>query len=130
MDKVTRFGVSFDPGLLRKFDKIIENKGYHNRSEAIRDIVRGYVAKEKKENIIGVIRLISDPRVKPYQNKIADIENEYHCLITNVNKKYLDHHNCLELIEVKGKKERINKFIFKLQKSKGVKDVGFEKIVL
>ena len=130
MDNVIRFGVSFEPKLLERFDKIIEKKGYRNRSEAIRDIAREYVVKEKKENIVGIIRLIFDPRIKPYQNKIADIENEYHCLIINLNKKYLDHHNCLELIEVKGKRERINKFISKLREAKGVKDVGFEKIVI
>lgn len=130
MDKVIRFGVSFDPKLLERLDKIIKKKGYNNRSEAMRDIVREYVAKEKKENIIGVIRLIFDPRIKSYQNKIADIENEYHCLINNVNKKYVDHHNCLELIEVKGKRERINKFVSRLKEAKGIKDVIFEEITL
>ncbi len=129
MDKVIRFGVSFDPKLLDRFDKIIEKKGYGNRSEAIRDIVREYVAKEKKENIVGVIRLVFDPRIKPYQNKIADIENEYHCLIINIIKKYVDHHNCLELIELKGKKERINRFISKLREAKGVREVSFDRVI-
>lgn len=129
MDKVIRFGVSFNPKLLERFDKIISKKGYHNRSEAIRDVVREYVAKEKKENIIGVIRLTFDPRIKPYQNRIADIENEYHCLITNLNKGYIDHHTCLELINVKGKKDRINKLISKLQESKGVKEAKLDIII-
>ena len=54
MAKVVRFGVSFDPKLLEKFDRLIRKKGYRNRSEAIRDITREYVAKEKQENIVGI----------------------------------------------------------------------------
>ena len=55
MDNVIRFGVSFEPKLLERFDKIIEKKGYRNRSEAIRDIAREYVVQEKKENIVGSV---------------------------------------------------------------------------
>ena len=41
MDKVQRFGVSLEPGLLKSFDALINEKGYSNRSEAIRDLIRG-----------------------------------------------------------------------------------------
>ena len=40
MQNLTRFGVSMENDLLKKFDHLIEKKGYSNRSEAIRDLVR------------------------------------------------------------------------------------------
>jgi CopG family nickel-responsive transcriptional regulator len=41
MSEVIRFGVSISSELLERFDKLIESKGYVNRSEAIRDLIRG-----------------------------------------------------------------------------------------
>ena len=38
-EKITRFGVSISPELLKKFDKMIKKEGYENRSEAIRDLI-------------------------------------------------------------------------------------------
>ena len=38
--KAIRFGVSADGRLLEKFDEMIAEKSYANRSEAIRDLIR------------------------------------------------------------------------------------------
>ena len=50
MEKITRFGVSIEPDLLKKFDKIIRMEGYTNRSEAIRDLVRNNLIREENKN--------------------------------------------------------------------------------
>jgi CopG family nickel-responsive transcriptional regulator len=50
MEKITRFGVSIEPDLLKKFDKIIKMEGYTNRSEAIRDLVRKNLIREENKN--------------------------------------------------------------------------------
>ncbi len=39
MEDLVRFGVSMDSKLLKQFDKYIKEKGYMNRSEAIRDLI-------------------------------------------------------------------------------------------
>ena len=49
-EKITRFGVSIEPDLLNKFDKIIKKKNYTNRSEAIRDLIRKNVIIEESSN--------------------------------------------------------------------------------
>jgi len=41
MAEVVRFGVSLDRELLERFDNLIKEKNYSNRSEAIRDLIRG-----------------------------------------------------------------------------------------
>jgi len=39
-DKLERFGASMPAGLLEQFDSLVAKRGYGNRSEAIRDLVR------------------------------------------------------------------------------------------
>ena len=49
MSKITRFGVAMDDELLKKFDRLIRKKGYRNRSEAIRDLVRDNIVEQDWE---------------------------------------------------------------------------------
>jgi len=49
MEEIVRFGVSMDSGLLKQFDKYINQKGYANRSEAIRDLIRNNLVEEEWE---------------------------------------------------------------------------------
>ena len=46
-EKITRFGVSIEPNLIKKFDRQIKKEGYANRSEAIRDLIRKNLIIEK-----------------------------------------------------------------------------------
>ena len=64
MSKVTRFGVSLEDALLKKFDSLIENIGYSSRSEAIRDLIRNRMVKEEWEEDLSLIH-ISEP-TRPY----------------------------------------------------------------
>ena len=48
-EKITRFGVSIEPDLIKKFDKTIKKEGYTNRSEAIRDLIRKDIISEKNK---------------------------------------------------------------------------------
>jgi CopG family nickel-responsive transcriptional regulator len=126
MDKVIRTGISFRPGVLKFFDKIIKEKGYTNRSEAINDILRNYIHTKKEKEVLGVITIIYDHRLGHYNNKISELQHEYHCLIKNSIKDYINHHNCLEVLIIKGLKNRINVFINKLKNVRGVKRVKIE----
>ena len=128
MEKVVRFGVSFEPALLERFDRFIEKNGYKNRSEAIRDIIREQISSEDSSAFRGLIIVVFDPRTKPYQNKLADIENEYHCLVKHSSKRFIDHHTGLLVLDVNGKKERIERLMAKLRTAPGISDVRFEKI--
>ncbi|HQP91217.1 MAG TPA: ribbon-helix-helix protein, CopG family, partial [Candidatus Omnitrophota bacterium] len=47
MMALIRFGVSLEKDLLSKFDKLIEEKSYENRSEALRDMIRNELVKKE-----------------------------------------------------------------------------------
>ena len=58
MNRLVRFGISLEEGLLRSFDRLIRQRGYGNRSEAIRDLIRAdLVSQEWREGgeVVGVV---------------------------------------------------------------------------
>ena len=121
MDKVIRTGISFEPKLLRMFDKFAKQKGYSNRSEAINDIIRDRLSHHHEKEVIGTIKIIYDQRVGHYSKNVSNLQHDYHCQIVSSMHTYLDHHTCLELIVVRGKLERVNKLFKKIKDTKGVK---------
>ena len=123
MDKVIRTGISFEPKLLKMFDKFIKDKGYSNRSEAINDIIRDRLTHHHESGIVGTIKVVYDQRAGHYSKNVSNLQHDYHCQIVSSMHTYLDHHTCLELIVVKGKVERVNKLLKKIRNTEGVKEV-------
>lgn len=121
MDKVTRTGISFEPKLLKFFDRFIKEKGYSNRSEAINDIIRDRLTHMHESQIVGTIKIVYDQRVGHYGKNVSNLQHDYHCQILSSMHTYLDHHNCLELIVVKGRIDRVKKLFDKIKKTEGVK---------
>ena len=96
-----------DKDLLNKFDKLIENKGYKNRSEAVRDLVRDALVKQVWEDnnqyVAGSILIFYDHHQKNLIEEITDIQHDYHDQILGTMHFHIDKHSCLELIIIKGK---------------------------
>ena len=78
---VERVGVSFEPELLAKFDKLIRNKGYTNRSEAIRDLVRRSILeseiKAEKGDVIGTLTIIYDHNAGDVTNQLLHLQHHH-----------------------------------------------------
>ena len=122
MDKVVRTGISFEPKLLKLFDRFIKEKGYTNRSEAINDIIRDRLAHGHHEQTVGTIKVVYDQRTGHYSKNVSNLQHDYHCQIVSSMHTYLDHHTCLELIVVKGRIDRIKKLLEKIKHTEGVKE--------
>ena len=114
MEGVSRFGVSIPPELLEKFDKIIETEGYDSRSEAIRDMIRGYIVKRQwisgEEDAVCTVSLVYDHTKRGIAEKITDVEHQHIEEIVTTSHVHLDHENCLEVIIIKGNSEKIRDF--------------------
>ncbi|MFA4888046.1 MAG: nickel-responsive transcriptional regulator NikR [Candidatus Omnitrophota bacterium] len=124
MPKVFRFGISLDKDLLVKFDQLIKNKNYSNRSEAFRDLIRQeLVKKEWREGheVAGAINLIYDHHKRELLNQITDIQHGFQKLIISTQHIHLDHNNCLEIIAVKGTPKEVQRLSDTLTAIKGVK---------
>lgn len=125
MSKLIRFGISMQEALLEKFDAIIERKGYSNRSEAIRDLIRDELVEKEwqsdHEEVAGTITLIYDHHIKGLAPLLLEEQHHYHHLILSSTHVHLDHNNCLEVLIIKGKAAEAKRTAEKLISIKGVK---------
>ena len=119
-----RFSVSMEGQLLRKFDDLVQLKGYENRSEAVRDLVRDALFQhswEKDEQIVaGSITLFYDHHQKNLLDDLTKLQHSMHDNILATTHFHLNHASCLELIIVKGKAKEIQQLSNKLTSLKGV----------
>jgi len=128
-EHVTRIGVSLPPKLLEKFDLMIEDMGYANRSEAIRDAVRDYILKNELRDVdgkaVGVISLIYDHHTHGVMDVLTDLQHDFFDVIESSMHLHLDHHNCMELIIVRGEIKKITEIKDRLTSVTGVKNSDF-----
>ena len=120
----TRFGISIDGGLLKRFDSLIENKGYSNRSEAIRDLIRDQLVSEQWEAGIeetaGTITLVYSHDTRELTDTLTDIQHRHHTAVVSTTHIHLDNHFCLEVLIVRGKGQELRKIADRLIGKKGV----------
>jgi len=123
--ELQRIGVSIEEKLLAQFDHLIESKGYTNRSEAIRDLIREYLVEEEwrkaEGGSVGTITLVYDHHLREMADRMTDLQHLFHEKIISALHVHLDAHNCLEVIVVKGEKNEIQTIAGRLSSLKGVK---------
>jgi len=125
MNTIIRFGVSIDERLLDKFDSLISQKGYVNRSEAIRDLIRDMIVTEDisdpDADTIGTLTLVYSHEVRELSEKLNDIQHHFYQNIITSNHVHLDEHNCLEVLILRGKAVIVKSIADKLLSVKNVR---------
>jgi CopG family nickel-responsive transcriptional regulator len=121
-----RFGVSLDRRLIEQFDRLLRRRKYSNRSEAIRDLIRAsLVAQEWADgsSVAGAITLTYDHHRRDLITRLVDIQHDYAGLIVSTQHIHLDHHNCLEIVAVRGRAREAQGLADRLRAERGVKHV-------
>lgn len=125
MSELSRIGVAIDSDLLAKFDSLISARGYTNRSEAFRDLIREELVHKAWESpdseVVGTVTLVYDHHVRLLNEKLVDLQHDFHKNILSTLHVHLDHDNCLEVLVVKGKAQAVQKVADALISTKGVK---------
>jgi len=125
MDNIVRFGISMDAKLLAQFDHRIARKGYDNRSEAIRDLVRADLVTEEWEHttgaVVGAISLVYDHHLRQLPKRLTSFQHDHYQTILSSLHVHLDEDNCLEVLVVKGRESEIRAVAERLIATKGVK---------
>ena len=124
MSELFRFGISLPKDLIDKFDKLIKEKNYTNRSKAFGDLIRQELIKrewQEDKEIAGAITLIYNHHKRELLNKITDIQHDFQKVVISTQHIHLDHNNCLEIIAIKGNPKEAQKLTDTLKSIKGVK---------
>lgn len=119
-----RTGIAWEQDLLEKFDLLIKQKGYNNRSEAIRDLVRDHFVEEdvaSNKIIVATLTLIYDHHQPKLSEQLVSAQHDYKGQVLASTHVHLDHHNCLEVIILKGRGSDAKRFSDKLLSLRGVK---------
>src|SRR5271156_4783730 len=113
MDKegVARISVSMKKSLLRKLDKMVREKGYDNRSLAIAGMISNDLVEHQRElgdvESVGTITLVYDHHRPNVQETLTELQHHHLHNIISALHVHLDHHNCLEVLVVRGKASAI-----------------------
>jgi CopG family transcriptional regulator, nickel-responsive regulator len=125
MGELSRIGVAIDSDLLDEFDRHIASRGYTNRSEAFRDLIRQELvdtaAESPDASVIGSVTLVYNHHVRQLTDKLTDMQHDAHHNIVSTLHVHLDHDNCLEVIVVRGKGRDVRRIADGLISTKGVK---------
>jgi len=125
MPGLARIGVAIDSDLLEKFDEQIQRRGYTNRSEAFRDLVRDSLIRERVSSpnarVVGTLTLVYDHHVRQLTNRLNDSQHDHHHEIVSTLHVHLDHDNCLEVILLRGLARNVEKIADALISMKGIR---------
>ncbi len=122
-----RIGISLEDELLERFDELIGEKGYVNRSEAIRDLIRGelvqraWSSSRSDEERVVVVTLVYDHDSSSLAQKLTHIQHENHLAVVSSLHVHMDPHNCLEVLVLRGKGQDIVTMGESLVSTRGVK---------
>ena len=123
MSDLVRFGVAMDRALLAEFDRRIAARGYENRSEALRDLIRADLTREAGEAgalVAGTVTLVYSTRARELVARLTDAEGEQPGLVVSSLRTPLDADRTLEALVVRGAADVIAAFSGRLAGTKGV----------
>ena len=124
-DTVTRFSISMPEDLVAQLDAMRVEQGYANRSQAIAEMVRDRLVDHRSQSergeIAGTVTLIYDHHKPHLQAQLTEGQHEHQGLIISTLHVHLDHHNCMEVIALRGRADDVKHLADTLIATKGVK---------
>jgi CopG family nickel-responsive transcriptional regulator len=125
MSELSRIGVAIATDLLGEFDSLINKRGYTNRSEAFRDLIRAELVRESSSRptgrVVGSLTVVYDHHVRLLEEKLTELQHNHSRLILSVLHVHLSHNICMELLALRGASADVQRFASLLAATKGVK---------
>ena len=121
-----RFTISLDAGLAEEFDRLIHARGYQNRSEAMRDILRKHIEQERLRteqapNCIASVSYVYSHHERALAERVVNLQHHYHDLTIASMHAHLDHDQCIECLLLKGSTEKVRACAERLMAERGVR---------
>lgn len=120
-----RFSVSVPSELFYEFEKLIKSIN-QDRSKAIQQAMRIYISeftwKEDVSDGGGAIVVVYDHEGI---EELVDLQHEFKDVINSSLHLHLDENNCLEILAIRGKIEKIKELIDKIKICNKVKQIRY-----
>ncbi|MEG2155771.1 MAG: nickel-responsive transcriptional regulator NikR [Burkholderiaceae bacterium] len=121
-----RFTISIDEELAREFDALIEARGYGNRSEAVRDILRSHLDRlrereDRDAHCVAVLSYVYNHHERELAERLMGVQHAHHDLTVSSMHAHLDHDNCIETVILKGHASEVRRFSDSVCAERGVK---------
>lgn len=123
MERIT---ISLDEDLAREFDALITARGYSNRSEAVRDILRSQLetwrqARKESDHCVANLSYVYNHHERELAERLTSIQHDHHDLTVSTLHAHLDHEHCIESTILKGPTEDVRAFAQALMAERGVR---------
>ena len=121
-----RFTISLESDLAAQFDKLMHARGYTNRSEAVRDMLRSAVethrqAFESGTHCVASLSYVYNHHERELAERLTGLQHEHHDLCVSTTHAHLDHEYCLETVLLKGPAAAVRRFADALTAQRGVR---------
>ncbi len=121
-----RFTISLDESLARQFDELIAARGYVNRSEAVRDLIRGAIEQDRQRaepsgHCVANLSYVYNHHERELAERLTALQHDHHDLTVAAMHSHLDHDHCLETVILKGATAEVRQFADALTAERGVR---------
>jgi CopG family nickel-responsive transcriptional regulator len=121
-----RFTISLDEALAKQFDQLITARGYSNRSEAVRDLIRGAIESDSLRepsagHCVANLSYVFNHHERVLAERLTGLQHDHHDLTVAALHSHLDHDNCLESVILKGATAEVRQFADLLMAESGVR---------
>ena len=121
-----RFTISLDDALAREFDQLIAERGYDNRSEAVRDLLRAHLdklreARDLDGQCVGNLSYVYNHHERELAERLMAIQHAHHDLVVSTMHAHLDHDFCIESVILKGPAHQVRRFADAIAAERGVR---------
>jgi len=124
-----RFTISLEDRLATEFDELIRRKGYGNRSEALRDMLRGTIEKSRVArgealHAVGCLSYVYNHHERDLAERLTALAHEHHDLVVSATHVHLDHETCIETVILRGRTADVHAFADAVSAERGVRHGG------
>ncbi len=120
-----RFTISLDERLAEEFDRLIAERGYGNRSEAVRDLLRGHLDRQlessnPKTGCVACLSYVYNHHERELAERLLNLQHEQHELTVSTMHAHLDHEHCIETLILRGPAVAVRRFADAVIAERGV----------
>ncbi len=121
-----RFTISLNDQLAEQFDAVMHKRGYFNRSEAMRDLIRDLLDTARSEehaegHCIATLSYIYSHHESELASLLIAVQHDHHDLTLSTMHVHMDHDNCLEVTILSGTIKNVKNFANHIIATRGVR---------